>query len=500
MLLSSLYYFSSELFLIISILLLSFYGIYYSTLKTQDINYPILSVEFLYLIIFVLLLYFFLSSSYNALDVLLYSNNIEINGYNYFVKEIITFLVIFILFISRNYLKYERYNNFEYFLLFLFLVLSAVTMLYANNFITLYLGIEFQNFVFYILLAYNNKTKRGLEASLKYFILASFMSILFLFGISIIYGMIGSFNFIDIQLYFIVLQQYFSLILENYCFIFYTLFLGFLLIFLLFFFKLTIAPFQYWAVDIYSSMSLINLLLFMVISKFIFFSILVKLIFVYFYKFFFFYNKLFFICSLLSIIIGAVGGISEFNIKKIFTYSSINNMGFIILAVSFGTFEGLQMAFFYFFIYIIMSLLFFVILFSIKKDYRYLEFITDLKDFQKINKSIAYTFSILLFSLSGIPPLLGFWGKFFILMELASSFYYKLIVILLLVNMLSIYYYLRFVKLIFFENTTVWKTVTVMTYQNGVVSYILLFFIVFGFFNLDILLNFSYLLSIQLFI
>lgn len=490
-----------EIFLIISIISLSFYGIYYSTLKTDKINYPILNIEFYFMLLLILFLYFFLNTSYDFLSVLLFSNTIKINLGGLLLKKINIIILFFLLFISYSYIKYEQYNHFEYYILYLFLMLSIVFLLFANDFITLYLSIEFQNFIFYILLAYNRKSKYGIESAIKYFILASFMSILMVYGISLLYGLTGTFNFNDLKIFFLIFQQYSSLIYTFNEYIYYYLFITLLFIFMLFFFKLTIAPFYFWALDVYEGVSIVNLMLFMIISKFIFLIVLSKLIYVYFFKIFYIYQNLFFILAILSIFIGAIGGVSETNIKKIFAYSSINHIGFILLSLSTGTIVGLQIAFFYFFIYIIMSFIFFIIFLSNKKliENRFVEYITDLKDYQKINKVLAYVFAILLFSLSGIPPLLGFWSKFFVLVEISKLGLYNLLIILLIINMLNIYYYLRFVKIMFFDFNQKWSIVSIITYQKAVLALVLILSIIFGFYFLDILLNLSYKIVINLF-
>jgi len=490
-----------EIFLIISIFSLSFYGIYYSTLKTDQINFPILNMEFYFYVMLVLILYFFLQSSFDLLNILLFSHSLKITLGSYLLKKINILILLTVLFISYNYFKYEQYNHFEYFLLYLFLMLSIVLLLYANDFITLYLSIEFQNFIFYILLAYNRKSKPAIESAIKYFILASFMSIVMIYGISLIYGITGSFNFNDIKVFFIIFQQYSSLIYEFNTIMYIYIFIAILFILMLFFFKLTIAPFYFWALDVYEGVSIVNLMLFMIISKFIFLILLIKLVYISFFKIFYIYQNLFFILALLSIFIGAIGGISETNIRKIFAYSSINHIGFILLSLSTGTFEGVQIAFFYFFIYILMSFLFFIIFISNKKklENRYVEYITDFKDYQKNNKILAYIFAILLFSLSGIPPLLGFWSKFFVLVEISKLNLYTLLIILLALNMLNVYYYLRFVKIMFFDFNNKWNIVSTIDYYKAFFALNLVIILIFGAYFLDIFLNYSYKILINLF-
>lgn len=491
-----------EIFLIISIFFLSFYGIYYSTLKTDKINFPILNMEFYFHIFLILILYFFLNnSSYDLLNVLLFSNTLKITLGAFLLKKVNILILLTLLFISFNYIKYEQYNHFEYYILYLFLMLSIVLLLYANDFITLYLSIEFQNFIFYILLAYNRKSKPAIESAIKYFILASLMSIFMIYGISLLYGITGSFNFNDLKVFFLIFQQYSSLIYEFNFVLYIYIFIAITFILMLFFFKLTIAPFYFWALDVYEGVSIVNLMLFMIVSKFIFLILLIKLVYVYFFKIFYIYQNLFFILALLSITIGAIGGISETNIKKIFAYSSINHIGFILLSLSTGTFEGLQIALFYFFIYVIMSFLFFIIFISNKKrlENRFVEYITDFKDYQKINKVMAYIFAILLFSLSGIPPLLGFWSKFFVLVEISKLNLYNLLIILLALNMLNVYYYLRFVKIMFFDFNNKWNVVSTISYSKAFLALNIVLFIVFGFYFLDVLLNFSYKIIIHLF-
>ena len=431
-----------EIFLLISGVSMLIFGVYICNMEKY--KFPVLIKEFNYFTILISLISIFLVS--NNFD-----GALVLESGFFMVDDLISFLKIFILLVvigfsiaSMNYTDKVSINFFEYNVLILFSIFGLLAFISSNNFIALYLTLEIQSLSFFILASIKRDSAFSTEGGLKYFILGAFSSGLLLLGFSFIYGFLGVTDFESISK--------FLLSFDNYVFLDKFVLGGFFILFALLF-KLVVVPFHMWAPDVYEGAPYPVAMFFSVIPKIGVFFIFIKLLFVVFYDLIIFWNSLIFYCSLGSIFLGISLALYQKRIKKFLVYSSISHMGFMLIGFSTGTFEGLQSLFFYFFVYIIMSLniwSFFLLIFK-NKGNSLIRNITDLQGLVQSNKVLAFSFLVNLLSMAGIPPLAGFFIKFYIFFSSVNVSLYTLVFFALFFGAIGVFYYIRIIKLIFFD-------------------------------------------------
>lgn len=425
-------------------------------------------------------------------SLVLFINNISYNFDLFFSTFIFSYYIfsskIFILFISLiflifilNYLKLEKIKTFEYIFIFDLIVFSLILLVGANDFISFFLCLELQSLGLYLLAAYKTNSTFSTEAGIKYFILGAIASGLILFGISLIYGITGSTNFFEI-LKFNINNSHLSLItiptpfiyldfnldiphiidlisnLANYYIyplfylsIYSIFFISLLFILVGLFFKLGVVPFHMWLPDVYEGSSTITTAFFATIPK-------VSLIF-FFIRFIDLYLNeignwylIFIISAILSIFIGTFGAIFQFKLKRLIAYSAIGHIGFIILGLSSFTYINYISSIFYIFIYVSLNLCFFAILIALRKqNWLEIKTIFDLNVLSKNNKILSVFLALNLFSIAGIPPLMGFFSKLFILNVLILNEFFFSTFIILILSVISVFYYIRLIKILFFD-------------------------------------------------
>lgn len=330
-------------------------------------------------------------------------------------------------------------------LFFLLLLVSSYSM------VTLYLCIEGLSLLLYILAAFPFN-QSSIEAAIKYFIIGSFSSGLILFGIICIYGTTGSFEFIWVK---IVLETIGSVELSSISFRSWGLgglLFGFL-------FKLGLFPCHMWSVDVYEGTWLPVTSFFMVVVKMGIFFSFVRFFFFVFYVYFVAWQNILFISSIGSLFVGCIGCIGQNKLKRLFAYASISQLGFSFLGLFIGTVEGIQLSFFFFLIYIITSLGILIILLN-TESYRQgknLVYVNDLCNFGHNNNLIAISFSIMLLSMAGIPPLAGFFSKYLIFKLLIESSFYWLTIYVILISVINAFVYIRLIKSLLFDKFIIKK-------------------------------------------
>lgn len=355
-----------------------------------------------------------------------------------FFFGIILLLFIYIYNINNNYNYEKKIFRYEFIFLYLLSIFGILLLLISNDLLMIYLSLEIQSFCFYILTCIRKEREFSNESGLKYFILGSFTSCLFLYGTSYLYGVIGSINLVDIF--------NFSIITLNNNIIF-----GFFLISIALFFKLGVAPFHFLLPDIYEGIFMIVVAFFSTIPKIGIVFLYVKL---YFFVFFYFIDLSFFFLFLgiSSLIVGTFGGLYQLNIKRLIAYSSIMNIGFIILSFMFKRIENIHNIIIYIMVYSILIIGFFIVLILLNNNrYFGINNIYDLKNLYDVNPLLAFILAFILFSLLGLPPLAGFFIKFFILNNLINNSYIFLVLFIILLTVITSFYYLRLIKIIFFE-------------------------------------------------
>jgi proton-translocating NADH-quinone oxidoreductase chain N len=469
-----------ELFLVSSGIFLLVYGVIYSTSKTK--NYPILLNNISWLSLLALLFTILLIINNPIKNASLLYNTLIIDDFTKFIKILVLLSSFFSIYISIDYIKQESINAFEYILLIIFSTSSMLFLISSADFISLYLAVELQSLCFYVLAAIKRNSEFSTEAGLKYFLLGAFSSGLLLFGCSLIYGFTGVTNFSELGKIFTggtvdILVSTSSLPACE---------LGMVFLLVGFLFKTTAAPFHMWSPDVYEGAPTGVTAFFMITPKAAMFAVFLRIFFVGFYDFIVPWQKIFIVCSLISLIVGTLSALSQTKIKRLLAFSSIGHVGYLLAGFACGTIEGMQALLIYLFVYIFMNInLFAIILCSMRREYTYgiksvprIKYITDLAFLAKTNPLLALTFTITMFSMAGIPPLAGFYSKAFLFFATMSSNLYVLAVIGVLASVLSCFYYIRLVKIMYFEAPKTWCSFSRVPRENAVALAISLFVII----------------------
>ena len=354
-----------------------------------------------------------------------------------FFKILIIISSVFILNSSKNFIIDNKLDKFEYPIIILISILGMFFMVSSNDLILFYLGLELQSLSLYILAAIDRDNLRSSESGIKYFVLSALSSGLLLYGCSLLYGFTGSTNFEIISN---------ELNKENTGAIFAMVFI---LVGLAF--KVSAVPFHMWTPDVYegSPTSITNY--FAVVPKVAGLAVLIKFMFIPFSNVLLEWQTIMIVISIGSMILGAVAAIGQKNIKRLLAYSSIGHVGYALAGVATGSVSGYKSSIVYLTIYIVMNIGVFSCLYLMKKDSEYKESISDLSGISNKHPLLSVSFLIILFSLAGIPPLGGFFAKFYVFTSVIEQEMYALAIIGLLTTVISAYYYLRIIKTIYFE-------------------------------------------------
>lgn len=478
MILQSIFYNNFELlipefFITLIILFFLLFGTFYKNFN----NKKILIIKILNnLIIFLLSLTLLLMFNTQNITVTLMNGALYIDNLTQFIKTILIITTILCYIIQTNYIIKQKIFSFEINILILISLLGLMLLVSSYNFITLYLAVELQSLSFYILTASKRKSPLAVEAALKYFILGSIASSFILFGSSLIYGVFGSLNFGNI---FLILSNIYYL--ENLDLIIGSL-NGFLFILIGLFFKIGAAPFHFWLPDVYEGAPNNVTAFFAIVPKVAFIGILIRFIFDILIDISFFFENFFLVSALLSMFIGALASLQQKKIKRLLAYSSISHVGFILIGFTSNLLDAIPYILLYIIIYIIMSINLWTSYISLNINSKPIKYLTDLANLFTYNKILAFIIVLNVFSMSGIPPLAGFFSKFFLFIIAIKAKYYGLIFFSILISILSSFYYLRMIKIIFFENISKRLYINQISKLNSLIliintQFLLLFFI-----------------------
>jgi len=354
-----------------------------------------------------------------------------------YMKMITLLCGIFVLSISTKYLKLSKIFLIEYPILILCSILGMMVMISSNDLIVFYIGLELQSLALYVLASFNRDQLKSSEAGLKYFVLSALSSGLLLYGCSLIYGFTGSTNF--------------NIIAETMNSNQYGLTFGIVFILVGLAFKISAVPFHMWAPDVYEGSPTSITLFFSIVPKIAALTVFIRFLYVPFINMIDQWQSILIFLSIASMIFGAVAAIGQNNLKRLVAYSSISHIGYALAGLSVGTNEGIQSSVIYISIYIVMNLSLFSCLFMIKRDNQYFETIDDLSGLSKNHPLLSISLLIVLFSLAGIPPLAGFFAKFYIFKSVIGQSMYFLAIVGLLSTVVAAFYYLRIIKTIYFD-------------------------------------------------
>jgi NADH-quinone oxidoreductase subunit N len=369
--------------------------------------------------------------------VTLFNNSVVID-YMSSLMKIITLLGAFlVLVISPTYLKTFMIYKIEYPVLILSSVLGMMVMISSNDLIVFYMGLELQSLALYVLATFNRDQIKSSEAGLKYFVLSALSSGLLLYGCSLIYGFSGSTNFNVISN---------QLNTDEYVLTF-----GIVFILVGLAFKISAVPFHMWAPDVYEGSPTSVTLFFTMVPKIAALTVFVRFLYVPFLNLIDQWQMIIVFLSIASMLFGAIAAIGQTNIKRLVAYSSIGHIGYTLAGLATGSNEGIQSSIIYISIYVIMNLALFSCLLMLKRNDQYYEEIDDLSGLSKNHPLLSLSLLVILFSLAGIPPLAGFFAKFYVFKAVIEQSMYFLAIVGLLSTVVAAFYYLRIIKIIYFD-------------------------------------------------
>lgn len=432
-----------EFFLTTILLILLLFGVFYK--KNQNYQKILIIKNITTIIIYLLLILLILTLNITNISNNILNGVLIINNFTQFIKFFLILSTIVCFAIQQKYLIQQKMNSYEINILMLISLLGLMILVSSNHFITLYLAIELQSLSFYILTASQKKSVLSVEAGLKYFVLGSIASGFILFGSSIIYAITGSLNFHNI---FLILSN--INFLENIN-ILISLSYGLIFIFVGILFKIGATPFHFWLPDVYEGAPNNVSTFFAIVPKIAFVGILIRLVFDVFFNISFFFEIFFYIISFLSMLIGALSALQQKKIKRLLAYSSVSHVGFILIGFTSNLLNNIPFILLYVIIYIVTSINLWTSYLSLNINHKPIKYLTDLSNIYTINKLIAVIIILNILSLAGIPPLAGFFSKLFIFFSAIKSNYFSLVFFGIIISVLSSFYYLKIIKIIFFE-------------------------------------------------
>ena len=347
------------------------------------------------------------------------------------------------LLMATKYLEREKINRIEYPILVLFATLGMMLMISANNLISLYVDLELQSLPLYVLAAIQRDSVRSTEAGLKYFVLGALSSGLLLYGSSLIYGFSGVTGFPQIA-EALHGQQTVSLGVIT----------GMVLLLAGLSFKISAVPFHMWAPDVYEGAPTPVTAFFAIAPKVAAIALLTRVLMGPFGDMVEQWRQVIVVISIASMLLGGVAAVVQTNIKRLLAYSSIGHMGYALVGLAAASAAGVQAIVVYMTIYMVMSAGAFCIVLMMKKNGKMVEKISDLSGLGKEHPLLALAMSILMFSMAGIPPLAGFFGKLFIFQSAVAAGLYTLAVVGVLTSVIAAYYYIRIIKVMYFDEST----------------------------------------------
>jgi len=367
----------------------------------------------------------------------IFNESYIIDKLSIFMKVLTLLFCLFVLLSSKDYIKSNSIDKIEYPIIILASTLGMILMISSYDLIIFYLGLELQSLCLYILASFKRDDERSTEAGLKYFVLSALASGLLLYGCSLIYGFTGSTNF--------------EIISENLSEGNTGAVFGMVFIIVGLAFKVSAVPFHMWTPDVYEGSPTSVTSFFALVPKIAALTVFIRFMYVPFINVISQWQTIIIFLSIASMILGAVAAIGQSNIKRLMAYSSIGHMGYALAGLAPGTNAGIHSTIIYLTIYLVMNLGAFGCIFMMKRENVFYEKINDLSGLSKNHPMLALGFLIILFSLAGMPPLAGFFAKFYIFMAVIEAKMYTLAIIGLVTTVVSAFYYLRIIKVIYFD-------------------------------------------------
>ena len=344
--------------------------------------------------------------------------------------------------IAQAYLENERIARFEYAVLILFATVGMLMMISANDLIALYVGLEMQSLALYVVAAFQRNDVRSAEAGLKYFVLGALASGMLLYGCSLVYGFSGTTGFDALAATFEAYHGDRPPV---------GLIVGIVFILAGLAFKVSAVPFHMWTPDVYEGAPTPVVAFFSVAPKLAAVALLLRVMIGPFGDLVAQWQQIVVFISIASMVLGAFAAIGQQNIKRLMAYSSIGHVGYALIGLAVGTESGVRGVLIYMTIYLFMNLGVFTCILCMRRREQMAVGISDLAGLSKTNPLMALALAVFMFSMAGIPPLAGFFGKLYIFLAAVEAGLFALAIIGLLASVVAAYYYLRIVKIMYFD-------------------------------------------------
>ena len=425
---TDIYYVIPEIFLSLSLMFLLLLGVFKKEGSTIVYN-----LSLVFLIISIPLILNVPSNN----TTLIFNDSYKIDYLSNFVKILIIISTIFVLLTSSQYLKSIKIFKVEYPILILSSILGMMVMVSSNDLIVFYIGLELQSLALYVLASFNRDNILSSESGLKYFVLSALSSGLLLYGCSLVYGFSSSTNFSQIGI--------------NYDQSIQGITFGMVFILVGLAFKISAVPFHMWAPDVYQGSPTSVTLFFAILPKIAALTVFIRFLYSPFLELIDQWQSIIIFLSIASMLFGAVAAIGQKNLKRLAAYSSISHMGYALAGLTTGTNQGIQSSILYISIYLVMNLALFSCILMLKKSNKYYESIEDLSGLSRNHPLLAFSLLVVLFSLAGIPPLAGFFAKFYVFAAVIEQSMFFLAIVGLMSTVVAAFYYLRIIKTIYFD-------------------------------------------------
>jgi len=429
-----------ELFMAVMIMSLIMFGVFQKQSSANDEVNTTRVVS--YMSIAVLALALFITIAFAGDRVAVFNNLYVTDSFAVFTKVLVLFASAVTILMAQGYLERYKMARFEYPILILFATLGMMMMISANNLMSLYLGLELQSLSLYVVASFQRDDPRSAEAGLKYFVLGALASGMLLYGSSLIYGFTGSTDFVQISVSIEKSSEYGL----NIGIIF-----GIVFILAGLAFKISAVPFHMWTPDVYEGAPTPVTAFFAVAPKIAALALFMRVMVGPFGGLVAEWQQIVIFISMASMLLGAFAALNQTNIKRLMAYSSIGHVGYALIGIAAGSETGIQGVLIYLVIYLVMNLGTFACILSMRRGDQMVVGIHDLAGLGKTHKPMALALTILMFSMAGIPPLAGFIGKLYIFLPAITAGLYTLAIIGVLASVISAVYYLRIVKIMYFD-------------------------------------------------
>lgn len=368
-----------------------------------------------------------------------FGGSFVVDSFSHFMKVLTLVASAVAIIMSDRFVKTERFQKFEYPILIVLATLGMLMMISAADLIALYMGLELQSLSLYVIASINRDSLRSTEAGLKYFVLGALSSGMLLYGCSLVYGFTGHTGF----------EQIAAALARDGASV--GMIFGLVFIMAGLAFKVSAVPFHMWTPDVYEGAPTPVTAFFAAAPKLAAMAMFIRIMITAFPDITAEWQQIVVFISIASMVLGAFAAIGQRNIKRLMAYSSIGHMGFALVGLAAGSRDGVTGVIVYLSIYLLMTLGTFACILSMRRRDGAVEEIDDLAGLARNNSVMAFILAMLMFSLAGIPPLAGFFAKFYVFLAAIKAELYPLAVIGVLASVIGAYYYLRIVKIMYFD-------------------------------------------------